>query len=118
MTCGRERRAPAIRGSENLGTGGRFAGSDAEAPTANPCPPATLMLNLTHYDDGICWQYAGIQNPYYGAFADWYEHDGCVCGIELHLATIGDPCIPCTGYVWDDAGFLNRSRSAGPWKHE
>jgi hypothetical protein len=96
--------AGAIETHGSLGPGG---GITLPSHDRNPCN-GTLII---HYDgvddcDGYCWQYGGIAPPYYGAFAECYDFDGTVCGIELQLSSLGYPCFGCDLYVWEDAGGI------------
>jgi len=93
---------------ENIGSTGAGTGIILPSQDANPCPPANLFLNFDgSAENGFCWQYGGIVPPYYGAFAECYDAGGqSVCGIQLLLTGIGYPCLPCDGYIWDDAGGI------------
>lgn len=70
----------------------------------NPCPGSALCLNYDGTaENGYCWGYVDFNiPPYWGAFAECCSGQGCVCGIELHLTSIGYPCIPCDLYVWSN----------------
>lgn len=90
--------------AENAGSVGLGQGILVPGGDTNPCG-GTLYLNFDgSAENGFCWQYGGIVPPYYGAFAECYEWQGCVCGIELLLTGIGYPCRAFNAYLWDDAG--------------
>jgi len=92
--------APAVRGSVGPGHG-------VEVPSRSAPCSGTLML---HFDgsaeNGYCWAYGGILPPFYGAFAERYQYNGAICGIELILTGLGQPCSTCDAYFWDDAGGI------------
>jgi hypothetical protein len=78
-------------------------GRGITVPSDRPAPcDGTLVMNYdgTADYDGYCWQYGGIAPPYYGAFAECYDFEGTVCGIELNLFGIGQTCFGCDLYVW------------------
>ena len=94
---------PANHGSVGLGTGVTVPGE-----RSNPCPPAALCLSFDGTaENGYCWQFLSGQPPF-GAFAECWNPGcpACICGIELLLTSIGNPCTPCDLYVWDDAGGI------------
>lgn len=89
-------------GSVGAGHGIAVPGTDSD-----PCGANNLLLNYDGTaENGYCWQYGGVVPPYYGAFAECYDFEGGVCGIQLHLTGIGYPCGPFDAYVWDDAGGM------------
>jgi hypothetical protein len=95
----------AARAMEPYGSIGPGRGITLSRERPDPCDGSLIM----NYDgtadcDGYCWQYGGIVPPYYGAFAECYQFEGMVCGIELNLFGIGYPCFGCDLYVWEDAG--------------
>jgi hypothetical protein len=93
-------------GAENHGSVGLGQGVILPSPDDNPCPPAELCLNFDgSAENGYCWQYGGIVPPNYGAFAECCE-GAEVCGIQLLLTGIGNPCRVLDAYVWDDAGGM------------
>jgi len=91
---------PTTYGSVGIGTG-----INTPSPITPPCGNANIYLN---YDDSAenayCWQYGGTVPPCYGAFAECYRQTGTVCGIELALTSLGNPCRTYDAYVWDDRG--------------
>ena len=105
---------------QNHGSIGMGRGITLPGRESNPCN-GTLHMNFDGFADcdGYCWQYGGIVPPYYGAFAECYHLDGTVCGIELQLSSIGNPCFGCDLYVWEDAGgqpgnVLSLTRNVNP----
>jgi len=72
----------------------------------NPCGGTLLLSWDGTAECGYCWAYGGCVPPYYGAFAECYQHEGSLCGIQLILTGIGYPCYGTDLYVWEDAGGI------------
>jgi len=88
---------------QNFGSVGKGHGVVVPKEDSDPCPPSVLFLNFDgSAENGYCWQYGGIVPPYYGAFAECYDGTGTICGIQLHLTGIGNPCNTLDAYVWGD----------------
>jgi len=82
-------------------------GHGVQVPSVDTACSSNLLLNYDgSAENGYCWQYGGIAPPYYGAFAERYNFDGYLCGVELLLTGVGYPCAPCDVYVWGDAGGI------------
>jgi hypothetical protein len=73
-------------------------------PTDSQC--GTLNMNADgSYENGYAWRYAGIQPPYYGAFAECYSGDVAVCSAVFDLTQVGsDFGQTMDVYVWNDGG--------------
>lgn len=66
-----------------------------------------LYLNADgEYHAAFGWQYGGVQEPFYGAFAECYSGDVEVCAVVLDFTDTHDPgSARLDAYVWsDDAG--------------
>lgn len=76
-----------------------------DARTASPCGSP-----LQHHDDsfeyGYAWQYGGVRNPYYGAFAECYvaPSDAALCNVVLWLTQTGWTGPLVDAYAWSDDG--------------
>jgi len=98
--------AGGVAAIQNQGTVGCDGGITLPGPDSNPCG-GTLLLNWDGSAEcGYGWQYGGVAPPYYGAFAECFEFEGELCGIELILTGIGYPCFGSDLYVWDDDGGI------------
>ena len=72
-------------------------------PGEDACSSGTLVHHhVGACDDGVCWQFAGIVPPDYGAFAEAYDlGPGTVhCG-AFWLTAVGDYAgLPSDLYIW------------------
>jgi hypothetical protein len=88
-------------GDVGLGSGYIGSGPDRE------CTGVLFENYDGTFENGYCWQYDGIQAPYYGAFAECYfGGDGVSCGRYV-LTQVGnqiDQTMDC--YVWNDGGGI------------
>jgi hypothetical protein len=75
---------------QNIGSVGKGHGIAVHSHDSNPCAGSNLMLNYDGSgENGYAWQYGGEVAPYYGAFAEGYNGNGCVCGVALFLTQVG-----------------------------
>jgi hypothetical protein len=74
----------------------------------NPCPPSELLCNHDgSFENGYAWQYGGVVEPYYGAFAEGYAGTGSVCGMQFWFTALSGQYLGQTfdAYVWDSDGL-------------
>jgi len=75
----------------------------------NICPGSTFKTNDDgSYENGYAWAYAGVVQPYYGAWAEGFTMDAGmegVCGMRFGLTQVGSQdAWHMDIYVWDAAG--------------
>ena len=69
----------------------------------------TLQMNADgSYENGYAWTYAGIVEPYYGAFAECYSGTNQnLCSAVFDFTQVGNDFGQTMDvYVWDDAGGI------------
>lgn len=74
------------------------------APTSEVCG---LFEHLRGAQTGFSWQYDGVQEPDFGAFAERFDFPDSarICAIRLYLAQVGDAGgQTCDLYLWSDNG--------------
>lgn len=78
----------------------------SEDGVAGDCIGQPLLLNSdSTYENGYAWEYGGVREPNYGAFAECYSGTGTVCSVVLDLTQTGSQADKTLdAYVWEDDG--------------
>jgi len=86
-----------------LSSVGAGHGKLASGPRVNPCPGSALVHNFDgSAENGYAWGYGGVMPPDFGSFAEGYDLETHICGVQLALTQVGyESGQPIDVYVWE-----------------